>query len=1603
MPGQPVILDQFGGIVAVTRPEDLPEGASPRNNDVDFIVGRFVQRPGVRNVYSYEGNTYGPHGGGVATDVDVAGNAWSNPGNTLLNTGVYATCTLGGSNTITSSTSTGTSIGGGVAWSNPGNIDSPSAFASVSLSVGGTDYSPSVSSGSVSNSAGPANNIPPTQSITLSGFASVAATSATIYIPMTVSIVASMGGGAITLNYSTDGGNHWTDAGSWNSSFSGTIPIAITGITNLNTIQIQMVAACSCSPTGYATVSGSVSGWYAVILSSAQLTAQTLSAAISGLTIPSAATVLGIGVSFNADYSGVAPNFNVALNVGNADAPFTLTTAPAVYSSGGNGYLWGYGNWTAATVQNLVVNLFASSTGTTTVNVNQLSVTVYYTILLSSDPINIEQFTFALPSSSSATGIVLDAVAFGAGATIYAQLIQNGVLVGNVKSAQLGSGVATIPLGGATDLWGTNWNYEQIDSPFFGVAVWANAPSPTNVSIGYCTLTIYGTAASVNFNGIVPVEINQTDQVTLALDANGATWIENASNAPGQLALASGIPTATAGAYLKGVDANGVAFMAYSDLTQGISQPMQYNGSWCDRITQVGPGQAPTFTPIQASGTTFAISSISQPAQMSDPGDPGYFQGLQQSEGPSSSAPGNVVTVFYARSDIYGQDTDLVNAFNSGQSTYVYIAGTLLPAANGTYLVTSVGNIVPPGGEYPRWYFTFQVGTSLWKNFPGGDVSPGTYNRTLATITMSVNVPGLTVGNQITVSGDSVSSYNTVWPISQSLNSGEMAITETEVSGGVITYHYAMQSGAAPAAGELVTITNTTNANGLLNLTGTIITASGGTTGTFTVATTISTNYAVTAESGTGVTAGTVFTFDPGVNTLDTLTNPIYGAGTGGTLTFANASSNVITPGVKQGSVFFITRNGAVTRPAPPATFTIPTNCGSITASGIPIGPPNVVARGITFTESGQNEVAGANFYYYDTATSYIVNGITLTSDALIVPDNTSTSATFSFSDAVLLASDEIDIPGNDYFNLIELGNLAWIFQYANRMLYGLCQTKIQNFLNMSFDGGYIPTKSQALSMPTGWNAPAANSSMGLVQSLDFGNAFRIMNPNISAWTDAQVLTQFAYQDYLNVNIIQPNTAYSVRVKARSIGADAQTVTIQLPTYSNGVFSSTLFGSASFTFNQGGYEIQSSPLIGGNGLSTVPSTLQLAIGVSTLAVGAGVEIDRIEIFPTNLPVDTTTVWTSYAGKFESVDINTGTLGVGADNLQPATGAFEVLEQLYIQKTKSLVVTQDSPNYEPNYWMTKQASDRAGSIGPNAFDEGEEFTISASRNGVYYFDGGKPQPILRELQSVANNLNLWETINWNAGKTLWIRNDLNNRRLLIGVPMNTPNAWLPLAPASTPTSPNVILMCNYTGCPTGADLAESGEVHVTMFGDLKSLDMRRKWSLWQIPCPVAEFVPRADGFTSPLFLCNGVNSSKIYQLVPGAPDGSGQNTDDGNAINWSYTTCAFVKGKAGQQVQGLGALRKIAYYLTATMEGLGQVAAKLYANSLGALGRNTFTIPLPFTLSSPQQNDQERTLEFGAQRIFVEFTSIGSGGYAEIGPVTLDMEADKNSSHRGVSS
>ena len=217
------------------------------------------------------------------------------------------------------------------------------------------------------------------------------------------------------------------------------------------------------------------------------------------------------------------------------------------------------------------------------------------------------------------------------------------------------------------------------------------------------------------------------------------------------------------------------------------------------------PALAPTFTPQQASGVDYPIVNITQPAAKSDPGDPGHINTLQQSAGPTSTAPGNTITVFYANSLHYPEDTDLVDAFNSGNPVYVYVSGTSLTAANITALVTGIGNATPPGASNFRWYFTYQVGgAAAYQQFGGPDDSAGTYQRTLATLTTTNPVPNLEVGDQITITGNSVSAWNAAWTVSQTPNASEMAITGSAVASGVATLNYSVTGASSPPSGGAI-------------------------------------------------------------------------------------------------------------------------------------------------------------------------------------------------------------------------------------------------------------------------------------------------------------------------------------------------------------------------------------------------------------------------------------------------------------------------------------------------------------------------------------------------------------------------------------------------------------------------------------------------------------------------------------------------------------------------------------------------------------------------------------------------------------------------------
>lgn len=1211
--------------------------------------------------------------------------------------------------------------------------------------------------------------------------------------------------------------------------------------------------------------------------------------------------------------------------------------------------------------------------------------------------LTVYDLVFDIPSTSTPTGALLTLEGFANPAcNIVAHLIVNGVPIGTPKTVAMPTGSSqSFTVGALDDQWGTIITTAFVNNLTFGVQLSASSSGfdLATAFLDSAKLTIGVNTGTSNFDYIETFVDQQGNVKNLSLDAQGNFYVEDVTNNPGtQVLVTDGI---TPNSYAIGWNGPSVQYLALTDGLKGSDQPIQYTPQWIDRITQVGPGVAPSFSPIVDSSDTFPITSITQHPANSDATDPGHLSVVLLSAGPGSTSPGNVITIYYSPSFVGGspapgnEDMTLVNSFNSGVATYVYISGAGAPW-DGTYLVTSVGNALPPGVDHFRYYFTVQAASVGYQSFVE---AAGQYQQTIATMTMTDPVPGLQVGNNVTISSASVTDWDTTWPIVAALNSASMSITQTSVTASVATYSYAVNEGTPPTTGQLVTVTGTTNANGALNVTNaTIASASGGTTGTFTIVVPI-VSAAAAPEEGLATTAGTIFQIDPGPGDVGTSNNPILGNSTGGTLTFVAATAQLIGPGTRQASVFFITRNGAQTFPAFPVTFTCPDNTSAIAVTNIPIGPPNVVKRVIIITEAGQNGVPGGNFFTIPTPVQYIVNNVSYTASSLTINDNTTTSTTFQFTDSVLLSARAVDVYGDNLFNNIEIGDPGWTMSYDSRAWYGKCLNKIQNFNNLSFDGGYVISQQQGQLVPAGWSTPDIYGQ--LVVSQKFGNAYYIQNTSGGALAFAGKITQTAYQDGYQQPIINTNTPYSVRVTA-SAPSGNPTGSLVIDLTAGGVtYGSFTIPFGSLTTAQAIYTgtLMTVPL------ATIPPGLTLSVYAIDTAAEADVEIDRIDIYPTNIPILGTTVYASYAGLPEQVDAITGKVVFESENQQPVNGAMVLYDTLYALKGwtgnapgSSLYSLQASANLEPAQWNEPEVAQRSGgAIGPLAFDLGEQWFVGASRQGLYLFVGGQPGKINQEIYQV------WDAINWQYGYKIWVKVDLVHRRIFVGVPMATPNFWLPDAPVNAnPTSPNIILMCNYQGLDTGEMIKSEPMMHTTMFGTLNAIDMRRKWSIWQLPSPYANIVQGATD--EEIYICNGKGNSQIYKL-----DAEAQ-TDNGAIIDSRYTTAGLVERTKRAQMPQLGFGRTRADYLVAALESEGTVNVKLYPNRLLGPGTppanyNTWTVPGGFAPGSPALEDVETPLNFAATRTFVEFRE--NDGFAfRLNNVVMAMRKDTWNALRG---
>jgi hypothetical protein len=268
------------------------------------------------------------------------------------------------------------------------------------------------------------------------------------------------------------------------------------------------------------------------------------------------------------------------------------------------------------------------------------------------------------------------------------------------------------------------------------------------------------------------------------------------------------------------------------------------------------------------------------------------------------------------------------------------------------------------------------------------------------------------------------------------------------------------------------------------------------------------------------------------------------------------------------------------------------------------------------------------------------------------------------------------------------------------------------------------------------------------------------------------------------------------------------------------------------------------------------------------------------------------------------------------------------------------------------------------------DTGEDWAVIAHRSGLYVFDGGEPVKISQEIQP------LWDQINWAAGHTLWVRVDTRAKRILVGVP---------IAPAS---QPNRILVLDYRGLSTAAEIAAMSAVHATSSsGRLVAAARSRKWAPWNIAANSAALVERDDG-TPQIFLGNGAGNGKIYQLS------DSHFSDDGAAIAGYYTTHFFPAIDDEHALQ-LRAHRKLFSYLTCYVEGAGNLDLSAFPVNQAFPAA---LVPLP--LSSPAAKDLELPINVLAERAAFQVGTNQAGAWFRLARLVLSLQPDPWSPVRG---
>lgn len=715
--------------------------------------------------------------------------------------------------------------------------------------------------------------------------------------------------------------------------------------------------------------------------------------------------------------------------------------------------------------------------------------------------------------------------------------------------------------------------------------------------------------------------------------------------------------------------------------------------------------------------------------------------------------------------------------------------------------------------------------------------------------------------------------------------------------------------------------------------------------------------------------------------------------------------------GPRSAVVMFKSADGAITAPSVPATLATLGGGNLLFAQDIPIGPPGTAQRIIAFTPS-----EGANFYYITPASGSRIGASAPTiASGTIVADNVTSSLVLDFSDAQLVAGTQIDIAGNDLFNQVVLAPMLGVIEYQGRMAWWGEINNVKNFLNMGFDGGYLPPTGEVSIYGRNviWNSGAQfnpawagseiiiggvpytiasiQSSTQLTLTVSSGltygffpytvlNCIGTLPPGWDAsqgdgagtlvpYSELQTEFGFAYQmatgfnnhiqqgastDFFGGPILQAGTPYTVRLKGKTVAPDTSGDLI-VNVYSataGGVIATATFPIADFV---GSVFVWNAVNFDKTLPAVLPSDAILEIYLLDTVAGGMITIDEVEPIYSNQPVSFDQARLSYFQNPFGYDSISGVLSV--DPSENLTAAFRQRGYLYFISDESLFQTVNNGTGEPDTWDVTQYVGVCGCSGPNAVDFGEEFAIWAGRYGGREFTG---DPSAKKITQEFSRT--WESINWTAQTTIWVKNDPVDRLIFFGIPTTTAAAM-----------PNKVIQMSYRLNDAAYNVPDP--IHVSSYsGKLIVTDLGRRWSPWQITLNCADMCIRelATGLAKTIVFGGGNG------LAPGAAAGFGNlytldtanywplnpdvdvwncTDDDYGGIDSFYTTYFFFPRDLEQNPL-VKQFRKIFNFVTVHATGVGSLKITPVIDAL----TNT---QKPFPLTPLSLTDPGFDLEFHA--------------------------------------